>query len=91
MEFTFFLCMQQPTVPKPFNLGLDKRVTERKKFRKDLEKRQNDVDKREQIAKAKQDEEDKKELKEFRRSLDFKVGSLMHNYCLLDNLMLKCS
>lgn len=49
-------------------------MEERKQFRQGQEKRQKDAEERDQIAKEIRDEEDKKELKEFRRSLDFKVG-----------------
>ena len=73
MKVIYSVILQQVTVPKPFNLGLNKRVAERQQFRKDQAKRQNEVEKRDLIAKKRDDEEAKKELKEFRRSLDFKV------------------
>ena len=62
------------TVPKPFNLGLNKRVEDRKNFQADLAKRQQDAEQREMTRKEERDEEDRRALKEYRKSLVFKAS-----------------
>ena len=61
------------TVPKPFNLGLSKRVEERHQYNEEIERRRKEAEARETVARLEQEERDKKELKEYRKSLDFKV------------------
>jgi len=65
--------LQPVTVPKPFNLGLDRRIAERKSYQLALEKRQKDAEERERTTKLEKEEEEKKELKAYRKSLNFKV------------------
>lgn len=69
-----FLALQTPvTVPKPFNLGLNKRVEERQHYKEEQDRRQRESEARETAFKEQQEEVDKEELKEFRKSLVFKV------------------
>lgn len=69
--------MQTPvTVPKPFNLGLTKRIEERQHYKEEMDKRQREADVREKVAKEEQGEIEKQELKEFRKSLVFKVTGM---------------
>lgn len=69
-----FLLPQIPTtVPKPFNLSLNKRVEERQQYRHVVAQRQRDSDAREKVFKDEQEEKEKRELKEYRKSLVFKV------------------
>ncbi len=60
-------------MPKPFNLGLNKRIEERKGFQDEFEKRQQAAERRDVARRVEQEEEDKKALKEYRKSLVFKV------------------
>lgn len=74
MTVTGYLVSQTPvTVPKPFNLGLSKRVEERQQYREEQDKRQKESDARDKVVKDEQEEMDKKELKDYRKSLVFKV------------------
>lgn len=61
------------TVPKPFNLGLSKRVEERHQYNEEIERRRKEAEGREMMARLQQEERDKKELKDYRKSLDFKA------------------
>jgi hypothetical protein len=61
------------TVPKPFNLGLNKRVEDRQQYKEGLDKRQKEAEEREAVHKEEQAEADKRQLQEYRKSLVFKV------------------
>lgn len=66
--------MQIPTtVPKPFNLGLNRRVEERQEYRHGAAQRRKDSEAREKVFKDEQHDQDKRDLKEYRKSLVFKV------------------
>ena len=68
------MCLQLPvTIPKPFNLGLNQRVEERQHFKAESEKRQKEIERRQKIQQDEKEEEDRRELKEYRKSLVFKV------------------
>ena len=69
--------LQPVTVPKPFNLGLDRRITERKSYQQGLDKRHKEAERREKTARLEREEEEKKELKAYRKSLNFKVQSVV--------------
>ena len=71
------------TVPKPFNLGLNKRVEDRQQYKEDLEQRHKEAEAREKVHKDEQEEIDKRELKEYRKSLVFKVSCLCIHLPLL--------
>lgn len=66
--------LQAPvTVPQPFNLGLTKRVGERQQYRAELDRKQKAAEERERQRREELEEEEKRSLKEYRKSLDFKV------------------
>ena len=61
------------TIPKPFNLGLDKRLHERQLFKDEQDQRQKTAEERERASQEEREKEELKALKEYRKSLDFKV------------------
>lgn len=77
LRFLSGLIQAPVTVPKPFNLGLDKRVEERQQYRAEIEKKHEEAEVREAARRQETDEEEKANLKEYRRSLDFKVRDEM--------------
>ena len=78
-----FLFLQIPTtVPKPFNLGLNKRVEERQQYRHGVAQRQRDSDARAKVFKDEEVERERRELKEYRKSLVFKVRNLYIQWSL---------
>lgn len=66
----------QPTVPKPFNLGIDRRIEDRKKFDNGRKKRERAAEERERVIEDQRKKEEERELKEYRKTLVFKVHSL---------------
>ena len=61
------------TVPKPFNLGIDRRITERHKFDEAIRDRNELAEEKEREMRERQEKEEKEELKKYRKSLVFKV------------------
>ena len=61
------------TVPKPFNLGLNKRVEERHHYQEEVDQRQREAEARERVER---EEREKREIKEYRKTLNFKVCRL---------------
>ncbi len=73
MPVSNYFYAPQTTVPKPFNLGLSKRVEERQQYRSDVDQRQRDDEERAKILSEERAEEESKQLKAYRRSLVHKV------------------
>ena len=63
------------TVPKPFNLSIEKRIQERQAFQEVQDQRQKEAEERERLNQEEREREEKKSLKEYRKSLEFKVCS----------------
>ena len=70
------------TVPKPFNLGINRRIEERHQYQGEVDRRRKEMEAREARAKERREEEEKEELKEYRKSLVFKVSQRMK--CIVD-------
>ena len=61
------------TIPKPFNFELDQRLEDRRHYNELLKKKQRAADERERVARAQREREEQRQLKEYRKSLEFKV------------------
>ena len=61
------------TVPKPFNLGIDRRIVERQRFDDGRKKRERAAEEREKVLNEQHKKEEEREIKEYRKSLEFKV------------------
>ena len=61
------------TIPKPFNFELDQRLEDRKHYNELLKKKQRAADERERVSRAQREREEQRQLKEYRKSLEFKV------------------
>ena len=60
-------------MPQPFNLGLTKRVEERQQYRAEMARKQKQAEDRERQRREEEEEEERRALKEYRKTLDFKV------------------
>ena len=82
------------TIPKPFNFELDQRLEDRRHYNELLKKKQRAADERERVARAQREREEQRQLKDYRKSLEFKVlvivSTEVTNYCAVKVMEVLC-
>jgi hypothetical protein len=72
----------EPTVPKPFNFSLNRRIEDRSKYNEKIKEQKKTQEEKEKKERELREQEEENQIKEMRKNLVYKVNNAQINICV---------